>query len=78
MVWCFCLSAGSARLDIIFDEGLDAWPGIFALQEFQCMVLPKVPSEGVIMFVLEYPQTKVVRVQDVDLIINYQEKPIMP
>ena len=55
-----CPGAGSARRDIIFDEGLDAWPGIFTLQEFQCTVLPKMPSEGVVMFVPEYPQMKVV------------------
>ena len=56
----FCLGAGSARLDVISDEGLDAWPGIFTSQEFQCMVLPKMPSKGVVMFVPDYPQTKVV------------------
>ena len=60
MAQCLFPSAGSGRLDIIFDEGPDAWPGIFASQEFQCMVLPKVPGEGVVMFVLEYPQMKVV------------------
>ena len=57
---CLCPSTGSARPDVIFDEGPDAWPGIFTLEEFQCTVLPKMPSEGVVMFVLEYSQAKVV------------------
>ena len=60
MAQCLCPSIGSARPDIIFDEDPDAWQGIFVSQEFQCMVLPKMPNEAVVMFVLEYTQTKVV------------------
>ena len=65
-----CLGTGTecARTDVVLDEGTDAQPGIFLMDEFQGSVLPKVASCGMIMEGLVSVETGIVSSRDKDTI----------
>ena len=65
-----CLGTGTecARTDVVLDEGTDAQPGIFLMDEFQGSVLPKVASGGMIMKGLVSVKTGIVSSRDKDTI----------
>ncbi|KIK16441.1 hypothetical protein PISMIDRAFT_113329 [Pisolithus microcarpus 441] len=48
------LCASSTGFDIVFDEGMDIWPGIFTTDKLNCAVLSEVTSQRVVMFIPEY------------------------
>ena len=42
VTWCLSSGTGHAGLDIVLYVGMDAWPGIFAANEFEGAVLTEV------------------------------------
>ena len=63
------MGAGCARTDIVLDEGTDARPGIFPMDEFQGSVLPEVASCRMIVEGLENSETEIVSFGNEDTIV---------
>ena len=66
---CLEMGAGCARTDVVLDEGVDAWPGIFPTDEFQGSVLPEVASYRMIVKGSENLETEIVSFGDEDMIV---------
>ena len=69
MAWDLGAGAGGARRDVVLDKGVDTRPGILSADQVQSVGLTKVSGEWVIMFVPQDPQTEVVDVRDVDVVV---------
>ena len=66
---CLGMGAGCTGTDVVLDEGADAQPGIFLMDEFPGSVLPKVASCRMIVKGLENLETEIVSFRDEDMIV---------
>ena len=66
-------SADSARLNIILYELTHIRPYILSLDEFQCFGLAKVFRQGMIMTMLEYVNSEVRDVRNIDMALLKME-----
>jgi len=62
-----------ARLAEIDDEGLEVGPNVSSANERHCLVLSKVPRYHMIVIILEYLESKVVSLRDIDSAIKPKE-----
>ena len=69
MLGCLGTGTGCARADVVLDQGMDAWPGIFLTDEFQGSVLPEVASCRVIMEGSENSEMEIVSFGDEDMVV---------
>ena len=69
MSGCLGMGAGSARTDVVLDKDIDTWPGIFLMDEFQGLVLPKMASCRMIMEGSENAKMEIVSFRDEDTIV---------
>ncbi|EGN98741.1 hypothetical protein SERLA73DRAFT_73345 [Serpula lacrymans var. lacrymans S7.3] len=65
--------AGSAGLDVVLDKDLEPGPSIFLSDEFQGFVLTKMAGEGMIMLILEYSESEVTGIWDVEVVVLPEE-----
>ena len=66
---CLGMGSGCAGTDVVLDEGGDAWPGIFPMNKFQGLVLPKVASCRVIVEGSENSKMEIVSFRDKDTVV---------
>ena len=64
MLGCLGMGTGCARTDIVLDEGMGAWPGIF-----QGSVLPEVASCRMIVEGSENVEMEIVSFRNEDMIV---------
>ena len=69
MSGCLGMGTGCARTNVVLDEGMDALPGIFLMDEFQGSVLPEVASCRMIVEGLENSEMEIVSFGDEDTIV---------
>ena len=69
MSGCLGTGTGCARTDVVLDKGMDAWPDIFPMDEFQGSVLPEVASCRMIMEGVENMETEIVSFRNEDMIV---------
>ena len=63
------MGAGGARRDVVLDKGADTWPSVLLVDQVQSAGLTKMSREWVIMFVPQDPQTEVIGVRDINVVV---------
>ena len=69
MTWDLGAGTGGARRNIVLDKGADTQPGILSADQVQSAGLTKMSREWVIMFVPQDPQTEVIGIRDIDVVV---------
>ena len=58
-----------ARIDVVLDEGSHPGPYVFPPDQVERLVLPEVSREDMVVLVLQYSETQVGHVGNVDPVI---------
>ena len=69
MLLRFGSHTNSTRLAIFLDEVVESWPSVFSLYSFDSLILTRVISKYVIMFIMKDIKSEVSRVGNVNEII---------
>ena len=69
MTWDLGVGAGGARRDIVLDKSADTRPGILSADQVQSVGLTKMSGEWVVMFVPQDPQTEVIDIRNIDVVV---------
>ena len=68
-MWDLGAGTGGARRNVVLDKAVDTRPGILSADQVQSAGLTKVSGEWVVMFVPQDPQTEVIDVRNVDVVV---------
>ena len=67
------MHASSAGFNVRLNGVSEFGPDIISSDEFQCSILSKVSGDRVVMFILQYSESEIVNVGDVDTFVEQEE-----
>lgn len=65
----FGIGAGGTGTDVVFDIGPDAWPSVAVTDKLKGTVLAKMTREGMVVFVPEHSEAKIIGFRYVDPVV---------